>query len=435
MCSASCVKLWYPDSMNYQNAGPAKKSQALRRVGLFGPYVSRNLGDTATQIAVIQNLRRRCSDLQIFGIAPEPEDTVRSLGIPAFPLSGLGSTAGNLAPYIDLPSSAQSDNWRRPYSPVIVRRISRFVRTLDLLIISGGGQFDDFWGGAWNHPWSMLMWTALAHRYRIPVIYLAVGVDGLKEKLSRHFSIIALNLAQARFFRDARSLAVIRGMGFKKEADVCPDLVFALETSPRANIQTVQSGKKFVVISPISRKTWSKSETDVHDRYLLALIDAGIHLSARGFSLRIVCSQSAMDLGDARVLADSFKERGIVDVAIYDAPGVGDFLKAVRGAELVVASRLHGVILSLVAGCPVVALAHLDKVRVVMEDFGLTEYCETLQEIESGKLCSMVACAVEHSEPIRGRVQQVADGFRNRLEVIFDATAMFLGERSSRFVY
>ena len=125
-----------------------------RRVALFGPYASRNLGDTATQMSVMQNLRRRCPDVQFLGISPEPDDTLRSLGIPAFPLTGFGASAGDLGG--EFHTSAHPDRGRA-VSLRAIRKIAGFVRSLDLLVISGGGQIDDFWGGPWAHPWSMLL--------------------------------------------------------------------------------------------------------------------------------------------------------------------------------------------------------------------------------------------------------------------------------------
>ena len=397
---------------------------APRRVGLFGPYVSRNLGDTATQLAVIQNLRKRRPDMQILGIAPEPDDTLRSLRIATFPLSGYGPIAGDLAPYEDLPSAAQSDTWRRPYSPVVLRRIARFVRTLDMLVISGGGQLDDFWGGAWAHPWSMLVWTALARRYGIPVVFLAVGLDGLKSPLSRRFSLLALKMATRRLFRDVRSLEELQAKGLDEPSSVCPDLAFSLNVEK----QTPGLRQSFAVISPISRKTWSHQETDIHGRYMAALADVGRELAGRGCVLKIVCSQTVMDLDDAHALAKRLQDDGVTGVVVHDAPRVADFIESVRGADLVVASRLHAVILSLVAECPVLAVAHLDKVRAVMDDIGHASYCLPLQQIESGPLRELASQALDRSHELRQHIQREVAGFRTRLENIFDEMARLSDE-------
>ena len=45
---------------------------------------------------------------------------------------------------------------------------------------------------------------------------------------------------------------------------------------------------------------------------------------------------------------------------------------------VVISSRLHGVLLAMVAGRPVLALSHERKVRTVMTDAGVANYCAEL---------------------------------------------------------
>jgi polysaccharide pyruvyl transferase WcaK-like protein len=391
-----------------------------RRVALFGPYVSRNLGDTATQMAVIQNLRDRRPEVNILGVSPEPGDTLQSLGIATFPMSGFGPSAGNLLPFKEFFPTTWTTSLRRPYSPVVIYRIARFVRTLDLLIVSGGGQLDDFWGGPWGHPWSMLLWTALARGFGVPVVYLGVGLDGLHAKLSRRFSLLALRMATRRLFRDAYSYDQFRSFGLVKQSSVCPDLAFSLAIDVPKRQDATSPPQRFAVISPISRKTWSQHQTDIHVRYMDALTEVGRELALRGCALRIVCSQTVMDIDDAQVLANKLRSVGVSDVEVEDASNVGDFIHVVREAELVVASRLHAVILALVAGCPVLALAHLPKVKAVMSAIGLGGYCLPLQLIEIAPLRELARQALEHNRDLQEHINREVALFRARLAEIFD---------------
>jgi polysaccharide pyruvyl transferase WcaK-like protein len=393
---------------------------SLRRVALFGPYVSRNLGDTATQMAVIQNLRERRPELSILGISPEPSDTLRTLGIATFPISGLGPSAGDLLPFEEYAPVTWTTSLRRPYSPVVICRIARFVRTLDLLIVSGGGQLDDFWGGPWGHPWSMLLWTALAKSFGVPVVYLAVGLDGLNAKLSQRFSLLALRMATRRLFRDTYSYDQLRALGLVKPSSVCPDLAFSLAIDLPKRQDKTPPLQRFAVISPISRETWSHQETDIHVSYMDALTEVGRELALQGCILRIVCSQTAMDIDDAQVLANRLRSAGVSNVQVEDAPKVVDFIELVRGAELVVASRLHAVILALLAGCPVLALAHLPKVKSVMCAIGLGGYCLPLQEVKIASLCELARQALECNQELGEHIKRRVALFRASLASIFD---------------
>jgi polysaccharide pyruvyl transferase WcaK-like protein len=396
-----------------------------RRVALFGPYASRNLGDTATQMSVMQNLRHRCPDVQFLGVSPEPDDTLRSLGIPAFPLTGFGASAGDLGG--EFYTSAHPDRGR-PLSLRAIRKIVSFVQSLDLLVISGGGQIDDFWGGPWAHPWSMLLWTMIARWQGVPVAYLAIGLDKLDAALSRRFCIWALQLASARSFRDTQTHQAMLQLGLNKPSAVCPDVVFALEFSAT---RVATGSQPFVVISPISRKTWSSKETDTHTRYLQALIEAGLHLANQGFAIRIVCSQTVMDTADARHLARCLTEGGAVEVTLCDAPIVEDFLRHVSGAELVVASRLHAVILSLITGTPVVALAHLGKVGAAMKVVALDDFCLSLQDFPNDQLLTLIDRALSRREILRDQIRAANLRLRSELVPTFDTLASLLPPKCS----
>jgi polysaccharide pyruvyl transferase WcaK-like protein len=385
------------------------------RIGLLGPYSSRNLGDTATQLTVMHQLRARLGAVSFVGIAPEPDNTLSSLGISAFPLYDDGAAAGTL------PVGVHASAWPR------WRAMLQLVGQLDLLVVSGGGQLDDFWGGPWSHPWAMLLWTSCSRLRNVPVCYLGVGVDHLHHPLSRRFSVLALRLAQHRSFRETDSRTLLQSLGLKAASEVCPDLVFALEPSLKGD-----AAAPFAVISPISRKTWSKSPTAVHDNYMTCLIAAGQALAAQGLHLRIAVTQPAMDSADAIALATALRHRGVNGVTVAPIATVDDFLRAVHGARLVVASRLHAVILALIVGCPVVALAHLPKVERVMRDADIGDYCLPLQYAVADRLTELVLKAEAAAPILRERVQSATRRFSAQLGATFDALAELAVKRGVR---
>jgi len=397
----------------------ARISSNSPRIALFGPYSSRNLGDTATQMAVISNLGHRIPRARFVGVSPEPADTFESLGIPAFPLSGIGDMVGERgadATHSPLDPASQLARLRA------AKRVSSFIQSLDLLVISGGGQIDDFWGGPWAHPWSMLFWTLLARRHGVPVAWLAVGVDTLQSRLSRRFCVWGLNRATWRSFRDPVSRQTMLDLGLSRPSTVCPDLVFGLALDAAR-----QSGEQpFVVLSPISRKTWSHQESTAQRKYMDALVRCGLLFSQQGLAIKIVCSQSVMDIDDARQLEQSLVEGGALQVALCEAREVADFLHHVAGAELVIASRLHAVILSLTTGAPVVAVAHLAKVEAAMNAVGLGDFCLSLQRVEADQLCTLSWRAYQERTVLARKVERADRRLRGELDVTFDALALLI---------
>ena len=51
----------------------------------------------------------------------------------------------------------------------------RVLRTQDLVLISGGGQLDEEYGGAWMLPFTVCKWVLLARLARVPCAMASVG--------------------------------------------------------------------------------------------------------------------------------------------------------------------------------------------------------------------------------------------------------------------
>ncbi len=95
-----------------------------------------------------------------------------------------------------------------------------------------------------------------------------------------------------------------------------------------------------------------------------------------------------------------------------------------------VASRLHGIILSLIAGCPVVAVGHMAKVGSVMHQLGFDEFSLSLQNLNDGTLSDAVLKSLGQTERLRCTVSSGCALLRSELAGTFDALAALA--RSSR---
>jgi polysaccharide pyruvyl transferase WcaK-like protein len=220
-------------------------------------------------------------------------------------------------------------------------------------------------------------------------------MDRLANRLSRFFVLSALRLAHYRSFRDGGTLAALEALGLHAPSHLCPDLAFGLQSVVPGNFPLPET-EAFVAVNPISVRTWAIEDTDNrHKLYLHHLAAACDWIAGRGLRVHIVCSQSAMDRPFAMRLKELIQPRFSSHIKLCDAPRVGDFLDQVRGANLVIASRLHGAILSLVTGVPVVAISPIRKVAQLMDDVGLADYTVELQKFTSADLIERVRSALE----------------------------------------
>src|SRR5262249_43753597 len=103
------------------------------------------------------------------------------------------------------------------------------LKSFDILVISGGGQLTESWGGPWQFPYTIFKWVLMAKLARVQPIILNVGAGPLTLSLSKYFSRTALSLADYVSFRDTKSAQLTEQIGFKGHKSVGPDLVYSLD--------------------------------------------------------------------------------------------------------------------------------------------------------------------------------------------------------------
>jgi polysaccharide pyruvyl transferase WcaK-like protein len=407
----------------------SEKKKAVR-IGLLGMYASANLGDTAIQTTVMAGLRSRRVDVDFVGLSPDPEDTVRTYGIPGFPISGEDMR-------VSLPANGPVHSqgkllldkavnhlpfWRRFLA---LKKIYRQMSDLDMLLISGGGQITDSWGGTWAQPFRLFAWCMCAKLNGKPIVSFAVGVDDLGRRLSAWFAVHALRLAKYRTFRDIISLDILRNKGLNAAASVCPDPAFGVGAPSAGGVDDRAGTKpKFVVISPISFQAFQKARDAEYDAYLTVLANASEALLKQGHKVRFVCSQIKMD---PPVVSQVVSRMGTdVGVSMAEVKTVNDFVLAVRDAELVIGSRLHALILSLVAGTPIIAISPGRKVRQQMIDVGLEDYCLELKTLQAGALLSRMQTALDRRDELRKLISLRVHELLEKLEEAFDRLVTFV---------
>src|SRR3954470_15535134 len=202
------------------------------RIALLSPYGGTNLGDAAIQEAAIQGIRRLLPEAELCGITLNPAETQKRHNIPCFPLTGLRVTFYSetlFAPLVGLrvgfsdknPKDSKRIGATRPPAPsdkrglweaikavpvmgsalkmvlkcvraslILLHELRhlgaslRFVRSMDMVIVAGGGQLDEEWGGPWGHPYALFRWAILSKVVRTRFVVLSVGTGKLRHGLS-----------------------------------------------------------------------------------------------------------------------------------------------------------------------------------------------------------------------------------------------------------
>lgn len=401
-----------------KTAGASSKSAAPSAVvALLGAYSSRNFGDVAIQKAAIHNLRVLCPGVTLVGISHDASDTLEHLGI-----AGWNLQAGEGIP--DDPRAELGMGWPR----LLARRLARFPKMLriagsvDILVVSGSGQLEDYWGGPMGHAWSLLAWTVAFRLRRRKVAILATGLDDLTTSLGKRFIRATLRFAQYRSFRDSGTLEEMRRLGFGGAAHVCPDLAFSLPEQVIPAPTMNPAGAPSILVCPIAQRAFRKLGAEVYDEYLEGLRKVCVALAEEGCTIVLTNSQTDMDMPLLSRFADSLATSGMDGQRIRVRPSssLSDYLAAVAASDVVVASRLHGVILSIISCTPVVAISYSRKVEKMMADVGLERNCLHLREFDPRSALDLIHATLGAQAEYKSHLKVRVEAFRNALKAEYE---------------
>ncbi len=432
---------------------------ARPKFALVSPCGYGNLGDAAIQHAVIENIRRRYRDAVICGITLKPRDTTERHGIPAFPICGNSRPLYPAAPFHEdatpgdgrRPRGATSI-WRRAGKSLAALpiRIARLLlprgwpwvikaemthivkgfavlKEVDLLVVSGGGQLDDYWGGAWGHPYALLKWSLLARLRGAKPIFLSVGFGSLETRLSRIFTRAALSLAVYRSYRDPGSRDLMQRAGFRRNDPVCPDLAYSYPLNGDNRSRVRQRVGRVVGLSPFCYchpDHWPRNDPSTYDAYLRNLAAIVSWLVSNRYRVLMFGS----DRSDRFAVDDLWKplsatlsadELGYIER--HDVTTVTGFLDQASEVDLLIASRLHGVLLAQLVGTPVIALSYDRKVDFQMESVGHRSYCLALEGVQIPDFRQCFDRLEANIDAARQQIQERFSNCRTQLEAQFDA--------------
>jgi polysaccharide pyruvyl transferase WcaK-like protein len=315
----------------------------------------------------------------------------------------------------------------------------KLLRPLDMLIMSGGGALDEFWGGPWRHPYTVFKWAVLSSLSRVPLFVMSVGAETMDSPLSRFFICRCLSRATYRSFRDQESRDLFKNLRVPGENHVFPDLAFSLQPNLRPARVSKREGRRVVGISPIAYldpRSWPRKDSGRYLAYVGTLTSFSAWLLERGYAISFFASDIYMDrlvihdiIAKLRNRGGTFPEAQIFESPVTTLPAL---LTQLANADFIVASRLHGVILSHVMGTPVIAISYDPKVDRLMRSLELSEYCLDIDAFDLN-LLSTRFCALEvNREAVQKHVAEKAAEFRDLLKAQYDDVFLSRAPSASR---
>jgi polysaccharide pyruvyl transferase WcaK-like protein len=421
-------------------------------VALLSPCGFGNLGDAAIMSAAIDEIRARLPQAEIVAFTLNPADTtqrhsVRAFAIDAQTLNGFGRArdperglrgviesglkrvnrlSSRIATVLRKTINVVTGPWREWQH---WRATAEVLRKCRYLVVCGGGQLDEFWGGPWGHPYAMFKFARLARRAGARFIILSSGSATLRSPLGRWLVGSALKRADYRSFREDFALDLARNLGAPEPNQWFPDLAFSLRVPTNLPEKHV---RRRIGISPIAwcdPYAWPEPDARRYDSYLDRLADFVRSVLARDEDVVVFATAGA----DHRVMADliaRLNSGGVLPskdrLHVSSARTVPDLLDVLRTLDVVVASRLHGVILAYACLVPVAAVSYDPKVDFLVRRFRQDEASVPIDAFDGNRLLAIVDSLCEDRQAVARSLEHGVAAWQVLLTEQYDAV---FGER------
>jgi len=393
----------------------------------------------------MQNIKSRCPGARMIGLSLNPSDTYKRHGIPSHAIRRGLRVSPESSQLVKARVKTILGNYRfllsllRAFNTILITpkivfhelvflvKSFRIAKSLDLLIICGGGQLLDSWGGPWKFPFTLFKWVLLAKLSNASCYVINVGAGPLSQPLSKWFIKWTLRLADYVSFRDDKSRRLIQEIGYKVERHVYPDNVYGLKIP---NLIASRDGKRrepIVGISPMAycdpRVYWDQNKS-VYDCYIQKLAPFGSWLIRNRHPLVLFSTELSFD---SHAMED-FKSALAKDMGLGNSlriehepiAAIEEMLSQMSSMEYVVTCRFHGVVFAHLLNIPVLAISHHPKVATLMNDLGLSEYCVDISTFDFDQLTSTFNRLVENRDDIKARMAKKVTCYQRQLEAQFD---------------
>lgn len=295
------------------------------------------------------------------------------------------------------------------------------LASVDLLVVGGGGLFHDYCPmepRLFMEPTelicpmtylNLISWAKLLGR---PCILTGVGVGPLRTEVGKRYVSEVLSWADGITVRDTGSWKVLQSIDFPgwDRVIVTADPVFRLPPVGRDRARQVVEAMGLSLTRPVigvAIRNWMRDPP--MDRWGLALAKAlGEVVLATGGTVLFLPFQVYPPDEEANDVTAAIAVRqwmgpssSVVLLSRYLTPMEADAL--VGACDVLIAMRLHALIMALRNAVPCISLAYDPKVRHVVEDAGLEAYNWDLASIESRALSRQVLELLERPEDFRSR--------------------------------
>lgn len=245
-----------------------------------------------------------------------------------------------------------------------VPRLTKALRSSDLLIFGGGGLIQDS-TSPWSPPYQSLR-PLLARLSQVPIAGLGLGAEPLRWRSSRWIYQQALGAALVLAARDDASVQTMEALGLVGVARAA-DLALCLPPPPHQPreriVVCVRSQPDRRSLLPGRWTDSGRADTTLEDALSRALERLA---SDTGLPMTFVALEPRRDLH----LAEHLSTRCGAGAEVIAPDDPVEALPVFAASRLVVSTRFHGAVAAAISGRPTVLISYAPKLRSLAHDLG-----------------------------------------------------------------
>ena len=261
-----------------------------------------------------------------------------------------------------------------------------------------------------------------------PVFVREYRECSLERPASRFFVRVALRLAEYRSYRDRDSKTAVQNLIDACNDPVYPDLAFSY---PFPIVRTLhgnrpQDGRLLVGVSPMAYcdpRAWPLKDEGRYAAYISQLAEMVKWLIKERYRVLFFTTDSpdSATVDDVRAMIfASTSDANTIQALPATEQSPDSLLKGISRADLIIASRLHGVILSHLNATPVLALSFDPKVDAHMDAVGQKDYCLSIDHLPLDLLIERFTALKMARQQKRDHLRSANLRFRHLLDVQYD---------------
>lgn len=313
------------------------------RIGIIGNYGHHNNGDEAILTGILKQLTEELGipKQEIVIFSHHPEDSERRYGVQAVQLF------------------PKRKKLLFSIFPTLFSHY-RLMRTLDVLIIGGGGILMDLYKR--DAPLYAMI-GMLGHYAGCQVIVYGVGAGPIQTRMGAFFIRQLLKKANQISVRDNDSKQLLQSIGIDKPIEVIGDPALCLALSQQKMVRSAIKKIAVTAVPYYSSFYWPTADERKYGQYILGMarnLDALIR--EKGIEITFFSTKYPQDVQVTKEIAAlmHYQERvTIVEENLYPY----DILSLCADHDVVIGTRLHSLILGVAAKTPIIGVGYHPKVR------------------------------------------------------------------------